>query len=329
MQLQRTSTQDAAVYTDLNRLNRLKTGEQRNSEENIRQVAQEFESLFIAQMLKAMRSANDVMAEGNMFNSNESKTYRDMHDQQLSVTLAQGRGIGLADVLVRQMSEMGQARPKSNPFPDMQAAVASDKPAAAPQQQELPALRRNAALGSYAQIQQQVPVEHKHSFASPQEFIDTMLPLAQKAASRIGVAPHYLVAQAALETGWGKHLLRDGDGNSMNNLFGIKAHDWQGPSATATTSEYVNGEKRAEQAQFRQYRSFAQSFDDYVDFLTSNPRYQEALKVADNPEQYVRELQRAGYATDPGYADKIRRIAGPMHGLQQTQASAGTAATRG
>src|SRR5690554_2079995 len=107
MQLQRPPTQDAAIYTDLNRLNRLKTGEQRDSEENIRQVAQEFEALFIAQMLKAMRSANDVMAEGNMFNSNESKTYRDMHDQQLSVTLSQGRGIGLADVLVRQMSEMG------------------------------------------------------------------------------------------------------------------------------------------------------------------------------------------------------------------------------
>lgn len=329
MQLQRPPTQDAAIYTDLNRLNRLKMGEQRDSEENIRQVAQEFEALFIAQMLKAMRSANDVMAEGNMFNSNESKTYRDMHDQQLSVTLSQGRGIGLADVLVRQMSEMDQGRPRANPFPDMQVTpVVSDKPAAA-QQQELPVLRRNAALGSYAQIQQQVPVEHKSGFASPQDFIETMLPLARKAASRIGVAPQYLVAQAALETGWGKHLLRDDNGNSMNNLFGIKAHGWQGPSAAATTSEYVDGEKRTEQAQFRQYQSFAQSFDDYVDFLTSNPRYQEALKVADNPERYVRELQRAGYATDPGYADKIRRIAGQMHGLQQTQASAGTAATRG
>lgn len=157
MQLQRPITSsDVASYTDLNRLGNLKYGEQRDSEENIRKVAQEFEALFIGEMLKAMRSANDVLADDNLFNTNESKTYRDMHDQQLAVTMAQGKGIGMADVLVRQMTQInGGGKPRPNPFPEMQSPKAEKlEQAEQPQQQtELPNLRRNSALNSYMQVQ--------------------------------------------------------------------------------------------------------------------------------------------------------------------------------
>jgi len=145
MQIQRPLVNDTAVYTDLNRLNQLKFGEERDSEENMRKVAQEFEAIFIGEMLKAMRSANDVLADGSMFNTNESKTYRDMHDQQLAVTLSQGRGIGMADVLVRQMSEMHQPRPRPNPFAqsgNQQEPVIADG-------------KHEQALRRYMQVQQQ------------------------------------------------------------------------------------------------------------------------------------------------------------------------------
>lgn len=327
MQLQRPVSHDVGAYTDLNRLNKLKVGEERDSEENIRKVAQEFESLFINEMLKAMRSANDVLADDNLFNTNESKTYRDMHDQQLAVTMAQGKGIGLADTLVRQMTEMNQPRPQANPFPDMQPKTQTGQPEQ--QEQAMSGLRRNTALSSYQQVQGQQP-DGPASFASPQEFVSSMLPMAQKAARRLGVEPQYLVAQAALETGWGQKMLQDAKGNNTHNLFGIKAHGWQGQAAMANTSEYVNGNKQSERAQFRQYDSYAQSFDDYVNFLTSNPRYQKALRSAADPQQYVRELQQAGYATDPNYADKIRHIAEQMQKFpQQAQLSADTVAIRG
>ncbi|MCK9236838.1 MAG: flagellar assembly peptidoglycan hydrolase FlgJ [Thiopseudomonas sp.] len=358
MDLHRTHTQSTASYTDLNRLHKLKVGEDRDSEANIRQVAQEFESLFIGEMLKAMRSANDVLADDSIFNSNESKAYRDMHDQQLSVTMAQGRGIGMADVLVRQMSEMHSPRAGSNPFPGMQGAAASAKNDIQPEQDEqieqieaqatfrrtaiqtpvMPqyavngmntadermSTKHKAAVHSYAAVSKQnaaqtiKPTGNNEVFNSPQEFISAMMPMAQQAAEQLGVEPRYLVAQAALETGWGKNMLRDAQGGNTFNLFGIKAHGWKGQSAQATTSEFVKGEKVKEQADFRQYSSFEQSFNDYVSFLQSNGRYKEALKVADNPEQYLRELQRAGYATDPQYAQKISRIAQQMQDFQQT-----------
>lgn len=345
MELHRTHAQSTASYTDLNRLQKLKVGEDRDSEANIRQVAQEFEALFISEMLKAMRSANDVLADDSLFNSNESKAYRDMHDQQLAVTMAQGRGIGMADVLVRQMTEMHQPRGGANPFPGMQnkaADAGADTQVQAVEAQA--ALRRTSlqhpkmpqhtaneaaqaqhklAAQSYAAVEQQRAATATQPvipdvFETPQQFVSAMLPMAQQAAEKLGVEPRYLVAQAALETGWGKNMLRDAQGGNTYNLFGIKSHGWKGESTQATTSEFVKGAKVSEKADFRQYDSFAHSFNDYVNFIQSNSRYQEALKVADNPEQYVRELQRAGYATDPQYAQKISRIAQQMQTIQQT-----------
>ena len=120
-----------------------------------------------------------------------------------------------------------------------------------------------------------------------------------------------LVAQAALETGWGQHIIKTASGQSSNNVFNIKAHrDWEGSSTVKSTLEYEGGVAVQKKEPFRVYDSIAQSFDDFVEFLQSNPRYQKALDVANNPAQFLDELQAAGYATDPNYSNKIKRLLG-------------------
>lgn len=377
---------DSGAFTDLNRLNQFKIGG--DTEQNIRKVAQEFESLFMNEMLKAMRSANAAFGEGNFMNSNESKTYQDMHDQQLAVTLSkEGRGIGLADVLVRQMSKIKQPSSRPNPFAQIEKPVAAssetkaDKVASSEGFRDDVALlnrRRLAVPGKLAdrllagivpstgegegkalagndwipaqtastaskdqglslgnsdaltgrRIAQPPLAPGKAAFSSPQEFVATMLPMAEAAAEKIGVDPRYLVAQAALETGWGKSIIRTGDGQSSHNLFGIKSHNsWDGESARVLTTEYKGGKAVREASNFRAYDSYAQSFDDYVSFLQNNGRYEKALNVTENPERFVKELQQAGYATDPNYARKISQIARKMQ-TYQAIAAADSATTR-
>jgi len=374
---------DSGSYSDLNRLHQLKVGKDRDGEENVRKVAQEFESLFLNEMLKSMRSATDVLAQDNPFNSQAGKQYQDMHDQQLSVTLSrEGGGVGLADVMIRQLTKQKEAISKPNPF-DQVAQTAGSKwasnPNAAPATTDasrndavLLNQRRLALPGRLAtsltaeaaaaptvsnagQPQSLVNIDWKPAtafaapqdkpltingvsssepsapsksrFSSPAEFIATMLPMAEKAAERLGVEPRFLVAQAALETGWGKSMIRQKDGSNSHNLFGIKATGWQGASATVTTTEYVNGKATREKAGFRAYDSFEQSFNDYVRLLESNGRYSKAIQVAGttgDSERFVNELQRAGYATDPQYARKINQIARKVQ-TYQTIADASTA----
>ncbi len=374
---------DSGAFTDLNRLNQFKVGG--DSEQNIQKVAQEFESLFLNEMLKAMRSANEVFGEGNFMNSNESKTYQDMHDQQLSVTLAKNQnGIGLADVLVRQMSKIKEISSRPNPFAQVDEPVPSApaKPLAKVDAQRddtsLLNQRRLALPGKLSdrllagivpsagtgeaqplaaadwvpaqafaapgdkglslqgsdaisgrRLAQPPLAPGKAAFESPAEFVAAMLPMAEKAAAKIGVEARFLVAQAALETGWGKSIIRQGDGSSSHNLFGIKTHNsWDGQSARALTTEYQGGKAVKEAASFRAYDSYAQSFEDYVNFLQSNGRYQRALSSTDNPERFVRELQQAGYATDPQYARKVSQIARQMQ-TYQSIAATGQAPVRG
>lgn len=385
----KSSGTNSGAYTDLNRLAQLKSGAGRDSQENIRKVAQEFESLFMNEMLKSMRSANDVLAEGNYMNSSTTKQYQEMYDQQLSVSLStKGHGIGLSDVLTRQLSKTssGKRSGAENPFakvastsawPSTTGVNASGKPLAQPAEgrddSKLLNARRLALPGkladrvmagivpgaataaeqgkplagndwqtakSYASAVDAIDAAAgaqdvsgrryaqpplapgKSAFGSREEFISTMLPMAQKAAERIGVDPRYLVAQAALETGWGKSIIRDQDGDSSHNLFGIKAgSSWGGDSARALTSEYVNGNKVKEVAAFRSYDSFEQSFHDYVSFLQNNDRYSDALDSTQRPEQFMKELQRAGYATDPNYARKVAQIAKQMQVYQAVAAA--------
>ncbi|RON41563.1 flagellar assembly peptidoglycan hydrolase FlgJ [Pseudomonas brassicacearum] len=416
---------DSGSYSDLNRLNQLKVGD-KDSDANMRKVAQEFESLFLGEMLKSMRSATETLGQDNPLNTPAAKQYQEMYDQQLAVSMSrEGGGIGLADVLMRQMS-------KNKPLAPGEAAAASAaKQAAAKAAVETPiaagtvgtngplsrlngerplwasrsvkspasagegAHRNDMALINqrrlalppkladrllaglvpsasttaptaatalnhipspqstktgagplyngdwlaaqtdststgrlqvYGRAMAQIPLAPaKKAFSSADEFVNTMLPMAKEAAERIGVDPRYLVAQAALETGWGKSVMRAQDGSSSHNLFGIKASSsWKGESARAITSEFRNGEMVKETAQFRSYDSYKDSFHDLVTLLQTNNRYQDVVKSADNPEQFVRELQKAGYATDPDYASKISQIAKQMTSYQNYAAAGAT-----
>ncbi|MDI3354015.1 flagellar assembly peptidoglycan hydrolase FlgJ [Pseudomonas sp. UYIF39] len=419
------SSNDSGSYSDLNRLNQLKVGD-KDSDANMRKVAQEFESLFLGEMLKSMRSATETLGQDNPLNTPAAKQYQEMYDQQLAVSMSrEGGGIGLADVLMRQMS-------KNKPLAPGEAAAASAaKQAAAKAAVETPiaagtvatngplsrlngerplwasrSVKSPASAGEgshrndmalinqrrlalppkladrllaglvpsasttaatattaqnniqmpqstktgagplyngdwlasqtdptssgrlqvYGRAMAQIPLAPaKKAFSSADEFVNTMLPMAKEAAERIGVDPRYLVAQAALETGWGKSVMRAQDGSSSHNLFGIKAgSNWKGDSARAITSEFRNGEMVKETAQFRSYDSYKDSFHDLVTLLQTNNRYQDVVKSADNPEQFVRELQKAGYATDPDYASKISQIAKQMTSYQNYAAAGAT-----
>ncbi|AZE90519.1 Flagellar protein FlgJ (peptidoglycan hydrolase) [Pseudomonas orientalis] len=408
-----TSTADSGSYSDLNRLNQLKVGDDKNSDGNMRKVAQEFESLFLSEMLKSMRSATEVLGKDNPMNTPAAKQYQEMYDQQLAVSMSrEGGGIGLADVLMRQMQKnkpvdaqaatlQGPAAAEAVKKVDVPTEIAAGTQAEGPlgrsngqrplwayrvaepqagaaashsndmelmnqRRIALPSkltdrllagivpstqveakvapLRNSAAADNvvnssarsvavpsgkmqvYGRAIAQPPLAPaKKAFSSQDEFVATMLPMAKAAAARIGIDPKYLVAQAALETGWGKSVMRAEDGSSSHNLFGIKAgQSWQGGQARAITSEFRDGAMVKETAQFRSYSSYQDSFHDLVTLLQSNDRYKEVVKSADNPEQFVRELQKAGYATDPAYASKISQIARNMNSYQNYAAAGAT-----
>lgn len=253
----------------------------------LREVARQFEAMFLQQMLKSMRAAGDVFAEDNFMNSSDSQFYRDMYDQQLTLEMSSGRGMGIAESFYRQMLDAyGDAvdTPAGN-----DAREAEAKPIAKTSSTRAPA----DALATAD---------------SPAAFTAAIQPYVNWAASVLKVSPKAIMAQAALETGWGKHVLRDERGGNSYNLFNIKAGTgWQGDSLAVTTTEYANGEARRERAEFRRYESLFSAFRDYVQLL-QKPRYQQALAAGDDAAAFARELQQAGYATDPDYAEKIIAI---------------------
>ncbi len=286
----------SSSYTDMADLSRLRHQSQQDPRATLREVAKQFEGVFMQMVLKSMREAS---FGDPIFDSNQSELYRDMFDKQISLEMTRGQGLGLADNLVRQLDQYLPPGGESSPVQRQPATAAS-----------LPAV--SIAPSTQARQSQSAGVQKARpdlEFESPQEFVETLWPLAQSAAKELDAAPEALVAQAALETGWGKYMLRHGDGQPTFNLFNIKAgENWQGDKVMKQTLEYREGLPVQERAPFRAYNSLEDSFNDYVQFLRSNPRYGEALQQSASPEQFIRSLQRAGYATDPEYADKILDI---------------------
>jgi flagellar protein FlgJ len=253
----------------------------------LREVARQFESIFTKMMLDGMRSAS---FGDPLFGSDQTEMYQDMMDDQMAVQLTSGRGIGLADMLIRQLSQGGQGAQ-----------------AAAP---EAPAGTRVGGTVDDAQRR---------------KFIDEMLPHAQAAARELGVDARSVIAQAALETGWGSSKPADGQAES-NNFFGIKAgSSWQGASVSSDTTEFTDGVAGTERARFRAYGSVAENLDDYVRLLRDNPRYSGALNTGDDVRAFAGALQRGGYATDPAYADKIVSVAAEIDRYVNSFKSSGNA----
>ncbi|TCS39913.1 flagellar assembly peptidoglycan hydrolase FlgJ [Reinekea marinisedimentorum] len=297
---------DAAFnYNDLNSLNALKQSARKDDPEALRAVAQQFESMYMDMVMASMREANDVL-RSDLMNSYQTDFYRDMYDEQLTLSLSQQGGFGIAEVLYRQL--MGN---------DANTEEFEPKPLSESSRPVIPSLDYSQLTESQFfedanSIEQQPVTEAKPfnlSFSSPKDFIEQLLPLAKRAAEIIGVSAKVLVAQAALETGWGQSQIETESGDSSFNFFGIKAgNGWQGESASTMTTEYIDGRAIKVKEPFRAYKNAEQSFNDYAEFITGNRRYEQAVANAGNDAEYVNALQKAGYATDPNYADKILRI---------------------
>lgn len=310
---------DAAFnYNDLNGLETLKTGARHDDPQALKAVAQQFESMFMSLIMKSMREATDVLAS-DLENSYQTKFYRDMYDQQLSLSVSQMGGFGLADVLYDQLAPDSASRVLAGQSVEIKPLSESNRPVLPVHNGHLPAQSMMHRTGTttdtptdsiLADDPASIEPHALQQYSSPAEFIEKLRPAAEAAAETIGVNADFLLAQAALETGWGRAMIQTADGRSANNFFGIKAdHRWQGESAKTTTTEFFDGRAMTVTAPFRAYDSPYASFQDYADFISSSDRYQAALSVAEHPEQFVRAIQEAGYATDPEYAQKIIRIA--------------------
>ncbi|MCF7966586.1 flagellar assembly peptidoglycan hydrolase FlgJ [Methylobacter sp. Wu8] len=327
--------QNADVYTDFSGLAKLKTQAKEASPEALKEVAKQFESIFLNNVLKSMREAK--LADGIMDND-QSKFYGEMYDQQLALHLSGSPGVGLADLIVKQLSpdrvknEKQDIEDYLNKFGGVsrggsaQAHAANRQVSGKADSSAAGSTDDQAKISPYTQDRSpfdeitDIPLDSDSAMnglksgrtgpiQSAEEFVSRLHPYAERAARELGVEPKVLLAQAALETGWGRSVIRNSNGSNSYNLFNIKADkSWQGKQAQVATLEFDQGIAKKVNAGFRSYDSYEESFRDYVSFIKNNPRYGEALKKVGNAEQYMHELQRAGYATDPKYANKVISI---------------------
>ncbi|EJL81313.1 flagellar rod assembly protein/muramidase FlgJ [Polaromonas sp. CF318] len=289
---------DQRLSLDVQGVDELRRTARSSPQEGMRQASKQFEVMFMGMVLKSMREATP--SEG-LFSSQSEKMYTSMLDQQLAQNLS-GRGLGLADAMYAQLSRMaggeasetGVGAPKAVPLPLPAPAVPLSR---APDLSLYEEATAQATLSRSALPQAQV-----------EAFVSRLLPAAQRASEASGVPAQLIMAQAALESGWGKREIRKEDGSSSFNVFGIKAdRGWKGPVAESATTEYVNGVPQKTRAAFRAYGSYEEAFADYAKFLAGNPRYSGVVATRD-PAEAAHGLQRAGYATDPGYGGKLVRI---------------------
>jgi flagellar protein FlgJ len=283
----------AKFALDTQALGGLKQSAKASSPEAMRGAATQFEAMFINQMLKSMREASPQ--DGPM-DSEQTKMFTGMLDQQMSQTLAK-RGLGLADMLVRQMTQQqvnAQALALSGEQGTPGLAISTPDAAAA-----LAKPQDSRAAGHSGRAHP----------AHVQSFKDKLAAQADEAEKTTGIPAKFMLGQAALESGWGKREIKMANGSPSHNLFGIKAGPgWKGKVATAVTTEYVNGKPHTKVEKFRAYDSYADGFKDYASMLANNPRYQPVLAHGGDAVAFARGLQQAGYATDPHYAAKVASI---------------------
>ena len=272
-----------ALAGDSRSLDALRRQAKESPKEAVRQAATQFEALFMNMLMKSMR---DSLPKEDVMGSESARTYTGMLDQQLAQKLS-GKGLGLADMMVKQLERNQKAAPGK-------AAGTSATPALA---DKLRAANTEAARAGDS------------AASAPQAFVNKMVGEAREVARESGIPAHFMLGQAALETGWGKREIRAADGSNSHNLFGIKAtRDWKGSTVDAVTTEYVNGVPRKQVEKFRAYASYADSFRDYAKLVSKSPRYAEAARETGSAAVFAQRIQSAGYATDPAYAEKLTRV---------------------
>ncbi|MDU5715592.1 MAG: flagellar assembly peptidoglycan hydrolase FlgJ [Citrobacter freundii] len=269
---------------DAQSLNELKAKAGQDPAANIRPVARQVEGMFVQMMLKSMREA---LPKDGVFSSDSTRLYTSMYDQQIAQQMTAGKGLGLAEMMVKQMTE-GQAQPADDaPQVPMKFSL------------ETVTSYQNQALTQL--VRKAIP----RATESSKDFLAQLSLPAKLASQQSGVPHHLILAQAALESGWGQRQIRRENGEPSFNIFGVKASgSWKGPTTEITTTEYENGEAKKVKARFRVYSSYLEALSDYVGLISRNPRY-AAVTAAATAEQGAQALQNAGYATDPNYARKL------------------------
>ncbi|NYE61372.1 flagellar protein FlgJ [Duganella sp. 1224] len=302
---------------DVRDMGSLKQSARAGSPQALKSAATQFEAMFVNMMMKSMREATP---QDGMMDSQQSKTFQTMLDQQTSQNIAK-KGIGLADMLVRQLNKQtdaqalalgGEAGDKtSGANAGSFAGMASLMDAKL--QRAIAAAGGNAAAKASAATSATSATDSAAAKGSQaphvRSFQDKLAAHAEEASKSTGIPAKFMLGQAALESGWGKREIKGRDGTNSHNLFGIKAgSDWKGKVVEATTTEYVNGKAQTRVERFRAYDSYADSFKDYANLLASNPRYEKVLASAGDAASFAQGLQKAGYATDPNYAVKLTSI---------------------
>lgn len=269
------------LAVDVQSVDKLRLQNKKNPDQALPEVARQFESLFMNMLLKSMR---DATPKDGMFDSEQTQFYTSMLDTQLAQSLSAKGGIGLADMMVKQLTRSTITPAEMQEMLDATQSAPGASTAIPPG-------------GSGASTPDQT-----------KGFVNTLWPHAQAASQATGIPAQFMLAQAALESGWGKREIRLADGSQSFNVFGIKAgSSWSGAVAETVTTEYVNGVAQKTVEKFRAYSSYAEGFRDYANLLLNNPRYAAVLEQQD-AAGFARGLQQAGYATDPMYADKLMRI---------------------
>ena len=305
----------ASLALDSGALAALKTQAKADPKAALSAAAGQFEALFVQMLLKSMREA---LPKDGMLQSDTSRMYTGMFDQQIAQQISQ-RGIGLKQMLERQLAQVVTAA-QGNAAAGGAAAAGT---AAAPAPAAVPA---RPVANVHAAAAKAVPQPAGHAsigdaFSAVRDFVATMRPHAEAAARAVGIPVDLLLAQAGLETGWGRRQPKAADGTASHNLFGIKAGaSWKGSTALAATTEYVAGAVVRTVDRFRAYHSYAEAFQDFAKLIAGSSRYASAVASAADPVAYARGLQRGGYATDPQYADKL------VHAIQMVASHGGNVA---
>ncbi|MBX3679216.1 MAG: flagellar assembly peptidoglycan hydrolase FlgJ [Rhodocyclaceae bacterium] len=304
------NTLDTANALDPRSFNELKRLSKENSPAAIGAAAKQFEALFLQMVLKSMRDAGP---KDGLMDSEQTRMFRSLLDQQLAIQMAGAGGTGLAEAIARQLGgTVGSAPGQAGGSGEIAAGFDALAGAAIRQAAKAAAERQGSGEGLPADAVTEA-FSGIDAAAIPQgarEFVGKLWPHAMAASRETGIPAHFMIAQAALETGWGKAELRHQDGQPSYNLFNLKAgRSWRGETVALDALEYSNGQAIREPSRFRSYGSYAEAFRDYARLLKDNPRYSEVLGQQD-AAGFARSLQQAGYATDPMYADKLTRIIG-------------------
>ncbi|SDD22836.1 flagellar assembly peptidoglycan hydrolase FlgJ [Paraburkholderia lycopersici] len=289
-------------------------------QQGVKMAARQFDAVFTQMMLKSMR---DATPDDSPLDSNDSKQFTSMLDQQLSQQMS-NKGIGVANAMIKQlMRSMGGAAGADGAGGGNGVAGAiaglSGSDANEGNLAMLNALGRaygnaaaNGALGSgagYSGNSALTPPVKGNGDASVDAFVDKLANAAQQASSSTGIPARFILGQAALESGWGKREIKNADGSTSHNVFGIKASkDWTGKTVSTVTTEYVDGQPHRVVEKFRAYDSYEDAMTDYATLLKNNPRYASVINGSKSAEGFAHGMQRAGYATDPHYAKKLLTI---------------------